>query len=396
MQEFSAKIHETQAGHPAGAPQPNARRSRLLAAACIAVAALTLCASQRLLQTAALLSARFDAPLWVSGLLPGGINNAAPAAAVTQSTAVAARAGGAAGGAATALTKDFDITATPADIRVLMEEAATEFAKQSRDGDIISKTYTKKDGTQSYGSIAVRNTTATRKVDIQKTLAEKINLKIDKSKPAVLLFHTHTTEGYEILDRPWYAANWSSRTENGAKSIVRVGDAVAQMLERAGFQVIHDTTIYDKQYGGAYDRSRVMVRRVLKENPSIRVTLDIHRDAIHQNDGGHVKPVNTINGKKAAQVMIITGTQEGSITDFPNWEQNLRFALQLQKRAESSYPGLMRPLFFCARKYNMNETPCSLLLEFGSDANTLDEAVYSGRLIGDSLAKLLEGYAAKT
>ena len=88
--------------------------------------------------------------------------------------------------------------------------------------------------------------------------------------------------------------------------------------------------------------------------------------------------------------MIITGAEEGSVTDFPDWSENLTFAVTLQNKVEENYKGLMRPIFFCQRKYNMNVTPCSLLLEMGTDANTLDEAVYSGRLIGDALAELLE------
>ena len=98
------------------------------------------------------------------------------------------------------------------------------------------------------------------------------------------------------------------------------------------------------------------------------------------------------DGKKAAQIMIIAGCEDGKVTNFPRWEENLTFALQLQQTAETKYPGLMRPILFSARKYNMDVTPCSVLLEMGSDSNTLEEAVYSGRLIGTALAELLEKY----
>jgi stage II sporulation protein P len=290
-------------------------------------------------------------------------------------------------------TKNDNLTATPTDIALLMEEAQEEYAGQKRDGDIHAKTYTAKDGTDVWGKLSVRNTTQSQQGrDISKDLAAALDLKIDKNKPAVLIFHTHTTEGYEILDRPWYAQDWSSRTENGAKSIVRVGDALTQTLEQQGFQVIHDVTIYDRQYTGAYDKSRIAVLRHLAENPSIQVTLDVHRDAIHTNNGVHIKPVADINGKKAAQVMIITGTEEGAITNYPNWATNLNFAAKLQIQTQDDFPGLMRPIFFAPRKYNMDVTPFSLLLEFGSDANTLDEAVYSGRLIGKALGDLLEQF----
>ncbi|MDR3314770.1 MAG: stage II sporulation protein P [Oscillospiraceae bacterium] len=393
MQEYTTIHKDLPAAQPVGQTRGR-QRSRLLALACVAVAAVTLLASDGVLRGAALIGAGMQFPAGAGALfahatadadMPAdesyGVNAPTAASQPKQPTAETA-------------AKEFDITATPADIKVLMEEAEAEYADQKRDGDITAKTYTAKDGTQTLGNVAIRNTTATRKVDIAAELKKQLPLQIDKTKPAVLIYHTHTTEAYEILDRPWYPQGWQERSENGNKNVVRVGDAIAQMLERSGYQVIHDTTIYDRQYGGAYDRSRVTMQKYLAEYPDLMITLDVHRDAIHPDDGSHIKPVATINGKKAAQVMIISGTEEGSITGYPNWAQNLTFALQLQKQVEDSYPGLMRPLFFCPRKYNMNETPYSLLLEFGADANTLDEAVYSGRLIGAALAQWMGQHVA--
>jgi stage II sporulation protein P len=88
--------------------------------------------------------------------------------------------------------------------------------------------------------------------------------------------------------------------------------------------------------------------------------------------------------------MIISGCEGDGVEDFPKWEENLTFALHLQNTVEEKYDGLMRPVFFCNRKYNMNVTPCSLLLEFGTDANTLEEAVYSASLIGKSISEMLD------
>ena len=87
--------------------------------------------------------------------------------------------------------------------------------------------------------------------------------------------------------------------------------------------------------------------------------------------------------------MIISGCEGNGVEDFPTWKENLVFALDLQSTAEESNPGLMRPVFFCHRKYNMDVTACSLLLEFGTDANTLEESVYSAGLIGEALADML-------
>ncbi|MPN23391.1 hypothetical protein SDC9_170779 [bioreactor metagenome] len=130
----------------------------------------------------------------------------------------------------------------------------------------------------------------------------------------------------------------------------------------------------------------------MKKYPSIQVILDIHRDAIQNNSGTKTKPITTINGKKAAQLMIISGCQEDGITGFDDWEYNLRFAMQIQKACVEKYPTLARPLLFSARKYVMYKSHNSLLIEIGSDSNTLDEAAYTGRLIGDVLSDLLPKY----
>jgi len=389
MQEFTARRAELipiPAAEPIKKPAGNRSRNRLLGLACAAVAILSLLASDSLLRGMALVGAGLALPQGAERLLYtptealGGGTQPVAAATPPQKIVLAD-------------TKNFDIKATPADIQLLMEEALGEYANQKRDGDIRAKTYSSKDATHAWGRLTARNTTKTQADrDLSKDLAAPIDLVLDKSKPAILIFHTHTTEGFEILERPWYAADWVSRTENGAKSIVRVGEEMARVLERAGWQVIHERTIYDRQYTGAYDKSRAAVLKHLEENPSIVVTLDVHRDAIHTDNGVHIKPVAQIGGKKAAQVMIITGVQEGAIEYYPDWEENLRFAAKLHMAAEERYPGLMRPLFFAQRKYNMDVTPYSLLLEMGADANTLEEAVYSGRLMGEVLAGMLEQF----
>lgn len=284
---------------------------------------------------------------------------------------------------------------TPADVLALMRQAQSQAATQTKDGGIRAQTFGQKSATESFQGLLIRNLTEDVHPDYDALWAADADLTIDKSRPAVLLYHTHTTEGYELLDRDWYAADTSSRTTDAGRNVVRVGTAIADELERAGFRVIHDKTVHDTRYSGAYDRSRETVEKILAQYPDLSVVLDVHRDAIQENNGVKIKPIAEIDGKKAAQVMIIAGSEGGKVTDFPNWEQNLRFALRLQASCEQTAPGLMRPLFFCHRQYNMDMTPCSLLVEFGSEANTLEEAVYAGSLFGRALAELLESHVQK-
>lgn len=288
-----------------------------------------------------------------------------------------------------------DIAETPSDIRVLMDKYKELFASDKRDGDIQVSTFISKGATHIFENVRVRNTTDTKTLNIEKVLSEPLELKIDKSKPAVLIFHSHTSEGYEMIEREWYAEGYSPRSNDENLNVVRVGKEIADYLRSMGYTVIHDKTIHDDNYSDSYPNSRKTVAKHLEEHPEIQIVLDIHRDSISLDNGTKIKPLNTINGKKAAQLMIITGAEEGKVEDFPDWEYNLRFALNLQKECETLSEGLMRPVLFSQRKYNMDMTRFSLLIEMGSEANTLEEACYSARLFAAALGSLMERYVIK-
>lgn len=278
---------------------------------------------------------------------------------------------------------------TPPDVLALMAAAEPQYAKYKKTGEISEEDLSERSVSLRSGSVLLCNRTE-EKPDLAKLLAATPAYgTVTKDKPYILIYHTHTTEGYELLDKGWYSSAYNSRTEEGARTVVRVGDAIAERLEAAGFTVLHDRTVHDRSYSGAYDRSEATVRNYLAQYPSIVLTLDVHRDAIHYDDGTKCKPTAVINGKKAAQVMIISGCEGGGVEGFPNWKQNLVFALALQQEISAEAPSLMRPVYFCYRRYNMDLTPCSLLLEFGTDANTLEEAVYAGDLVGGALGNLL-------
>jgi len=235
-------------------------------------------------------------------------------------------------------------------------------------------------GTQ-YNNIWVKNINKNHGIDVAAELAKQPAVKIKKnSTPQVLIYHTHTTEAFSGIER----------SQDLSKSVVAVGDQIEAQLKAAGIGVVHDTTIHDyPMYNGSYDRSKVTIQNNLKKYPGLQVTLDIHRDAMGTSDGTRIKPTAVINGKKAAQIMIISGCDDDGTLNFPNWEYNLRLAVRIQQSLSDLYPGLVRPLNFCARKYNENMTKGSLLIEIGTEVNTLDEAKYSGELLGKALAATL-------
>ncbi len=218
-----------------------------------------------------------------------------------------------------------------------------------------------------------------------------ISVELNSSEPQVLIVHTHTTESYEPYQRSYYDAKFPFRTRDSSRNMVRVGEVLAQRLAEHGISVLHDGTIHDyPAYTGAYDRSEATIRAALEEYPSIKVIIDLHRDAISNPDGSRTAPTAIINGRNAAQFMIISGCDDGRFGNMPDYLENLKLACLIQGSAEELYPGLARPILFDYRNYNQHISTGSLLIELGSHANSLDEAVYSAELLGDSISAALE------
>ena len=272
------------------------------------------------------------------------------------------------------------------------ESIQVEPVPEENRGPIVERTYTAQAGgiyiPLDHGFL--KNSTELSNSDVQAQLDKAWDLDLSTpEEPTVLIYHTHATEAYEPVTRDYYDDRYNSRSTEQDKNMVRVGDEIAKQLEAAGIGVIHDTTLHDyPSYNGAYERSAETIQKYLDEYPSIKITIDVHRDAIEESDGTRIAPVAEIDGKKAAQIMIISGCDDGTM-NMPNWPDNLRFAAAFQSQMEADYPGLTRPIFFCYRLYNMNKTPGSLLLEFGAHGNSLEEAVYSGELCGKALAELI-------
>ena len=246
-------------------------------------------------------------------------------------------------------------------------------------------------GSSFIDGVAVKNSSGTT-VDIAAQLKIKPKLTIKKTgEPQVLIVHTHTTESYMTYYAGYYNDADVARSKDEKRNVCAVGEVVAAQLRAAGIGVIHDTAVHDSpQYTGAYDRSAATVQKNMKEHPTIQVVIDLHRDAIMRNASTKVKPTVTIGGRKAAQMMIITGVLDTKALPHPNWRENLRLTLRLQQALHTQYEGIIRPMSLVGSRYNQHLAPGAMLVEVGTDANTLDEAVYSGEILGKTLAQVLK------
>ncbi len=215
---------------------------------------------------------------------------------------------------------------------------------------------------------------------------------VDGNAPQVLIVHTHASECYLPYYAGYYNADDPTRTLDTTANVVAVGEVIAQELRAVGVPTVHDATLHDHpQYTGAYDRSAATVQAYLQKYPSIQVVLDIHRDAMMREDGTKVKPTVSVAGQKAAQMMLVVGGVNSEAYPNAHVAHNLRLGMQLHETLEQTQNGLMRPLYVVNETYNQELHAGSLLVEMGTDANTLTEALYSGRLLGKALARVMKG-----
>ena len=272
------------------------------------------------------------------------------------------------------------------------EEETASASSESTRGAVKEKQI--KNSGVNYGNIYVKDGNSNYDPDIRKMLNTAAKCQIKKNAGyQVLLVHTHTTEGYADSDKDWYDKSINPRTTDKSESVVAVADEIEKKLNAAGIKTLHVTTYHDyPEYTGADNRARETIKSYLAKYPSIEMVIDVHRDAMMLDDGTKIKPTVTIDGKKAAQVMIISGCDNDGTLDFGGWRDNLAMAVQLQKQLADDHEGLARPLYFAPYRYNMDLTPNSLLIEFGTDVNTLSEAKYAGKMVGESLVKVLENY----
>lgn len=252
------------------------------------------------------------------------------------------------------------------------------------------------DGYITLNAGSIRNYTSCSDADLRSAVSTPslpFDVEVDSDEPQVLILHTHATETYQTWPDLIYDPDFTARTQNTALNMCAVGEKMTQVLNDAGINTLHDTTLHDSpSYTESYDRSYATTQAYLEKYPSIKVVLDVHRDAIEDSDGTRVKPLCTINGEDTAQVMIIAGCDNGSSIRLPNWRLNLRFAAAWEEAMESRTPGLTRPVMCAYRYYNQDLTTGSLLIEIGGHANTVTEAIRAGQYAAEALAVLLGGH----
>lgn len=219
-------------------------------------------------------------------------------------------------------------------------------------------------------------------------LGEDLSIKQDSKVPQILIYHTHSQETFV-----------DSREGKEEDTIVGVGNYLTDLLEeKYGYQVIHVTDAFDMMGGTldrskAYDYARTSIEKVLEENPTVEVVIDLHRDGVPDDR----RLVTEVNGKSTAQLLFYNGlsytVNQGAVSYLPNpyIEENLAFSFQLEYQAAQYYPELYRGIYLAGLRYNLHLKPRTLLLEAGAQTNTVEEVRNAMEPFADILNRVLKG-----
>lgn len=263
---------------------------------------------------------------------------------------------------------------TTAETAVLAVEQKVVYSREKlNDFDYLLQNFYQVDNTTTINS---------SQLNADSLLGKDMRLSHDASTPQILIYHTHSQEGYK-----------DSIPGDAATSVVGVGDYLTKLLtERYGFSVIHHKGEYDVgDRDHAYSKAAPALEQVLAENPSIEVVIDLHRDGVRED----TRLVTEINGVEMAQVMFFNGlsrtTKMGDIDYLynPYITDNLAISFQMQLKAAEYYPDFTRRIYLKGYRYNMHYCPKSLLIEVGAQTNTVQEAMNAMIPLADILNKVL-------
>lgn len=272
----------------------------------------------------------------------------------------------------------------------VMEEAIPEIKSFSEvpEGEIYfseEDEYTAEEMQAGEGIEVTPNENGVKQEEYDVNIQSPDKVELSDKAPQILIYHSHATESY----MPNTSSNYHTLTEK--YNVVSIGNTITKILQnKYKYKVIHDKTYHDKDsYAYSYSNSLVTIKKQTGKYPSIKVILDIHRDAFTAKEDSvrNTKKNDytvTINGKKAAKVMLVIGKKN------PNYPELEKFSAYIKKKMDKLYPGLYLRTDRANTKYNQYFSNYSTLIEIGCMLNTVEEANYSAELMANVIGEVLK------
>jgi len=237
---------------------------------------------------------------------------------------------------------------------------------------------------QQFYNVDANTVAGSDQLDVGKLLEADMTIDREGTGPQILIYHTHSQEAFA-----------DSVEGDESTSIMGVGDRLTEILtQEYGYEVYHHRGKYDvESRDNAYANALTDLEQVLKENPSIQVVIDLHRDAMPEE----TRLVMDLDGRPTARFMFFNGLSRtkktGNIAYLynENLDSNLAFSFQMQLKAMEYYPGLTRKIYLKGYRYNMHLCPKYLLIELGAQNNTVEEAMNACDPLAHILDMVLSG-----
>lgn len=232
-------------------------------------------------------------------------------------------------------------------------------------------------------------------INVDELLNSPLSFTVKAEEPAVLIVHTHGSEAYTADSEDMYVESDPYRTEDSNYNVVRVGEELKKELESYGISVLHDTTLHDyPSYNGSYNRSFETIAKYIEEYPTIKIVIDLHRDAIANEDGTQYRTAVQIGEEMCSQLLFVMGTDASGL-EHPAWRENMKLAVKLQYAMNIMYPNLAKPICVSQYRYNQHMTSGSMILEVGSTGNTLKESINSMKYFAAAAAQVIKSASEK-
>ena len=261
------------------------------------------------------------------------------------------------------------------------EEPKVELAETEQKTEVVTNNPIAENYNTQYGNVKIKNQT-----DYQLT-QEMLTPDITIENKNILIFHTHSCESYTASEQYPYTPTGNFRTTDLNFTVTRVGTELTTQLQQYGYNVIHDTSYHDyPSYNGSYTSSLKTVESLLQTNPS-DIIIDLHRDAIGSRSD--YAPTVKIGDEECAQIMFVIGTNAGGLWH-PNWNQNLKFAIKVQEKAEELYPGLFKPIMLTTSRYNQHTGKYANIIEVGATGNTLEQCLTSMKYLSKVMDEIMK------
>ena len=226
--------------------------------------------------------------------------------------------------------------------------------------------------------------------DPKALLEQPLDWDLTGPEPTVLIYHSHATESFTPSPGENYAESSPFRTLSEDYNMVSIGTRVAEILEAGGITVIHDRSLHDSpSYNNSYSSSRASMQQYLEEYPSIRLVLDLHRDASGDNSN-QMTTSATVDGEKSAQLMLVVAAGT-SARPVPHWQENLALGLKLHVQLERIAPGICRYVNLRSSRFNQDLLSGALLVEVGAAGNTHQEALTAAEVLAEGILALAKG-----